>query len=96
MDSATPVVAAAAGKLLRVDNRSRVGRGVPEITEIYNKKCSCRREKTIVFCRACGYYCHGRVRLKCPKHPRVTFLLDITECPRCHSSICLDEYCGDL
>ncbi|KAI5643855.1 hypothetical protein NE865_04031 [Phthorimaea operculella] len=86
----TPVVAAAAGKVLKTSNRA--GRGVPEIADAYAKKCSCRRDKTIVFCRACGYYCHGRTRLKCEMHPRVTFLLDIAECPRCHSPSFLDEY----
>nr|XP_034833357.1 uncharacterized protein CG13380 [Maniola hyperantus] len=92
MESTTPVAAAAAGKAFKVD-RSRVGRGIPDITAMYNKKCSCRREKATVFCRACGYYCHGRVRLKCEIHPRITFLLDINECPRCHSSAFLDEFC---
>lgn len=68
--SSTPVVAAAAGKVLKAPVRA--GRGVPEIIEAYTNKCSCRREKTIVFCRACGYYCHGRIRLKCEQHPRVS------------------------
>ncbi|RVE49970.1 hypothetical protein evm_005438 [Chilo suppressalis] len=86
----TPVVAAAAGKLNKASNRR--GRGVPFITDAYNKKCSCYREKTIVFCRACGYYCNGRIRLKCEEHPRVTFLLDIAECPHCNSTAFLDEY----
>ncbi|CAG4935234.1 unnamed protein product [Colias eurytheme] len=85
----TPVVAAAAGMIFKAPKR--VGRGVPGIMDTYNKKCSCRRDKTMVFCRACGFYCHGRIRLKCEQHPRVTFLLDITECPRCHSSVFLDE-----
>lgn len=65
----TPVAAAAAGEVYKAENR--VGRGVPEITGAYMKKCSCTRDKTIVFCRACGYYCNGRIRLKCEKHPRV-------------------------
>ncbi|XP_049872183.1 uncharacterized protein CG13380 [Pectinophora gossypiella] len=86
----TPVVAAAAGKALKAPNR--VGRGVPEIVDAYLKKCSCSRQKKIVFCRACGFYCNGRIRLKCDLHPRVTFLLDIAECPRCHSPAFLDEY----
>ncbi|CAG9566011.1 unnamed protein product [Danaus chrysippus] len=90
----TPVVAAAAGVICKVGKR--MGRGIPEVNEIYSKKCSCRREKTIVFCRSCGYYCQGRIRLLCEQHPRVTYLLDITECPRCHSSTFLDEYLGDL
>ncbi|KPI98382.1 hypothetical protein RR46_09598 [Papilio xuthus] len=85
----TPVVAAAAGKILKPSKRS--GRGVPQITDVYTRKCSCRRDKTMVFCRACGYYCNGRIRIKCQQHPRVTFLLDISECPRCHSSAFLDE-----
>uniref|UniRef100_A0A2A4JL75 Uncharacterized protein n=1 Tax=Heliothis virescens TaxID=7102 RepID=A0A2A4JL75_HELVI len=89
---ATPVVASAAGKVYKVPNR--LGRGVPELTDVYTKKCSCNRDKTIVFCRSCGYYCNGRIRLICEKHPRVTFLLDIAECPRCHSSLFLDEYFG--
>lgn len=67
--SLTPVVAAAAGKVFKAPVRT--GRGVPEITDVYTKKCSCSRDKTIVFCRACGYYCHGRIRLKCEQHPRV-------------------------
>ncbi|XP_063382813.1 uncharacterized protein LOC134669231 isoform X2 [Cydia fagiglandana] len=87
---ATPAAAAAAGKVYKVG--SRVGRGVPNIAEAYMKKCSCKRDKAIVFCRACGYYCNGRTRLKCEQHPRVTFLLDITECPRCRCSSFLDEY----
>ncbi|KAL0821131.1 hypothetical protein ABMA28_005752 [Loxostege sticticalis] len=88
--TSTPVVAAAAGKVYKVQNR--VGRGVPDIQDAYVKKCSCYRDKTIVFCRACGYYCNGRIRLKCEQHPRVTFLLDIAECPRCNSPSFLDEY----
>lgn len=70
--SSTPVVAAAAGKVFKAPDRP--GRGVPEINVAYTKKCSCRREKTIVFCRACGYYCHGRIRLKCEQHPRVSLI----------------------
>lgn len=66
----TPVVAAAAGKVYKV--ATRVGRGVPDIQHAYTKNCSCYRDKTIVFCRACGYYCNGRIRLKCEQHPRVS------------------------
>ncbi|CAH0687729.1 unnamed protein product [Spodoptera exigua] len=91
---ATPVVASAAGKAYKIPNR--LGRGVPEVKDVYSKKCSCKRDKTIVFCRSCGYYCNGRIRIKCEVHPRVTFLLDIGECPRCHSSMFLDEYSGNL
>ncbi|KAG7300174.1 hypothetical protein JYU34_015723 [Plutella xylostella] len=91
MESITPVVAAAAGKVY-IKASTRVGRGVPEINSEYEKKCSCRRDKTIVFCRACGYYCNGRIRIPCSVHPRVTFLLDISECPRCHSAVFLDEH----
>lgn len=86
----TPVVASATGKFYKVSKR--LGRGVPEVPQVYTKKCSCNRDKTIVFCRSCGYYCNGRIRLKCEIHPRVTFLLDISECPRCHSAVFLDEY----
>lgn len=81
--SSTPVVAAAAGKIFKAPVRA--GRGVPEITEAYIKKCSCRREKTIVFCRACGYYCHGRIRLKCEQHPRVSEINFIEGGYRCCS-----------
>lgn len=88
----TPVVASATGKVYKVPKR--LGRGIPEVKEVYIKQCSCNRGKTIVFCRACGYYCNGRIRLKCAVHPRVTFLLDIAECPRCHSPVFLDEYFG--
>lgn len=70
MESATtPIVAAAAGKIYKIG--SRVGRGIPTIIDTYSNKCSCRREKTFVFCRSCGYNCHGRIRLKCEAHPRV-------------------------
>lgn len=66
----TPIVAAAAGKAHKFSGR--MGRGIPEINNTYTKKCSCRRDKTIVFCRACGYYCNGRIRLVCEIHPRVS------------------------
>ncbi|CAB3244615.1 unnamed protein product [Arctia plantaginis] len=88
----TPVVASATGQVYKIPNR--LGRGVPDVKDVYTKKCSCTRDKTIVFCRACGYYCNGRIRLKCDVHPHITFLLDIAECPRCHSSLYLDEYFG--
>lgn len=65
----TSAIAANASKNYKV--KKRVGRGIPEINKVYIKQCSCRREKTIVFCRACGYYCNGRIRLKCDMHPRV-------------------------
>lgn len=68
----TPLVASAAGQVQKLENR--IGRGVPEVTEAYEKKCSCNRQKTTVFCRACGYYCNGRIRLKCEIHPRVRLL----------------------
>lgn len=67
----TPVVASATGKFYKVSKR--LGRGVPEVPQVYTKKCSCNRDKTIVFCRSCGYYCNGRIRLKCEIHPRVSF-----------------------
>lgn len=70
MEKPTPVVEAAAGKINKLSNR--VGRGIPEILGAYKKLCSCNRDKTIVFCRSCGYYCNGRIRLKCPQHPRVS------------------------
>ncbi|CAK1542150.1 unnamed protein product [Leptosia nina] len=91
MEARTPVAAAARGKIFKAPKRC--GRGVPEITNAYkDKKCSCRRDKAIVFCRVCGFHCHGRIRLTCEQHPRVTFLLDLSECPRCHTSAFLDEY----
>lgn len=81
--STTPVVAAAAGIIYK--SSKRTGRGVPQITNVYAEKCSCDRNKTMVFCRACGYYCHGRVRLTCKQHPRVSYFIAAT-------SICIKYY----
>lgn len=66
----TPVVASATGQVYKIPNR--LGRGVPEVKDVFKKKCSCSRDKTIVFCRSCGYYCNGRIRLQCDVHPHVS------------------------
>ncbi|CAF4826966.1 unnamed protein product [Pieris macdunnoughi] len=94
MEKTTPIVAAKAGIIS--NGPKRFGRGAPEIPTAYKNDniCFCSREKAIVFCRACGFYCHGRIRIRCKQHPRVSFLLDITECPRCHSSVFLEEHCA--
>lgn len=79
MEKTTPIVAAAAGSV-RKKMANRIGRGVPEVTDAYSKKCSCNREKATVFCRSCGFYCNGRIRLKCQQHPRVSIVYILNPC----------------
>ena len=45
--------------------------------------CICNRPQQVVMCQKCGYCGEGRIRLPCPSHPSVTFLLDFAVCPNC-------------
>ena len=45
--------------------------------------CICNRPTQLVMCQGCGYTLDGRVRLQCPVHPLITFLLDLAACPKC-------------
>lgn len=65
----TPVAAAALGKNM---NQGIIGgRGLPDTFKHSDEECICIRCKVIVFCRSCGYFMNGRLRRKCPIHPRV-------------------------
>ncbi|ODM95395.1 hypothetical protein Ocin01_11285 [Orchesella cincta] len=46
----------------------------------------CERPKSGVYCNSCSHYIAGiRVRMKCSKHPKEMFLMDLVKCPRCRS-----------
>ena len=49
--------------------------------------CVCNRPQQLVMCQGCGYTLDGRVRLKCPAHPAISFLLDLTACPQCRGDL---------
>ena len=51
------------------------------------KPCICNRPQHIVMCQHCGYTIDGRVRLQCPRHPSITFLLDLAACPQCKMGV---------
>ena len=51
--------------------------------------CICDRPQQLVMCQGCGYTLDGRVRLQCPVHPLITFLLDLTACPKCKGAVAL-------
>ena len=51
--------------------------------------CICDRPQQLVMCQGCGYTLDGRVRLQCPAHPLITFLLDLTACPKCKGPVTL-------
>ncbi|GBP07705.1 hypothetical protein EVAR_2813_1 [Eumeta japonica] len=72
METKTPVVKAATERVIKrkCGTQTRIGRGIPEIGDMLKTVCSCQRSKTIVFCRACGYYCNGRLCIPCEIHPR--------------------------
>lgn len=58
-----------------VSTSKKLGRGTPGISKLYNDKCSCHREKVMVFCRSCGYHIqNSRVALPCVIHPRVSII----------------------
>ena len=49
--------------------------------------CICDRPQQLVMCQGCGYTLDGRVRLQCPAHPLITFLLDLATCPKCKGGV---------
>ena len=49
--------------------------------------CICDRPQQLVMCQGCGYTLDGRVRLKCPAHPLISFLLDLAACPKCKGPV---------
>ena len=60
--------------------------------------CICNRPQQLVMCQGCGYTLDGRVRLQCPAHPAISFLLDLTACPQCKGDVArLKEFpkCAD-
>ncbi|XP_058789193.1 uncharacterized protein CG13380 isoform X2 [Phymastichus coffea] len=58
------------------------GRGFGKFDKI-GSDCICNRPYSHIICLNCGYLMFGRVRYGCPKHKMVTFLIDITNCPKC-------------
>ena len=49
--------------------------------------CICARPQPLVMCQGGGYTLDGRVRLKCPAHPLISFLLDLAACPKCKGPV---------
>lgn len=70
----TSKVAATTGKeaFKAAPANARAGRGIPDIPQMYSIQCCCTRKKTIVFCRCCGYFTNGRIRLQCSIHTNVS------------------------
>ncbi|KAL7296495.1 uncharacterized protein LOC106660049 [Trichogramma pretiosum] len=58
------------------------GRGIANFT-VPSKNCLCERRYKNIICLNCGHLMFGRVRYQCPKHKMITFLIDITNCPKC-------------
>ncbi|XP_011878180.1 PREDICTED: uncharacterized protein CG13380 [Vollenhovia emeryi] len=48
-------------------------------------KCICFRPYSHIICNGCGFWTKGRVRHDCPQHPKIVFLYDHSQCPRCKS-----------
>ncbi|XP_011329538.1 uncharacterized protein LOC105274801 [Ooceraea biroi] len=47
--------------------------------------CICYRPHCNIICNGCGFWTKGRVRYMCPQHPKIVFLHDHAQCPRCRS-----------
>ena len=45
--------------------------------------CICNRPRQLVMCQHCGEMFEGRVKMICPSHPSVTYLLDVVACRGC-------------
>ena len=45
--------------------------------------CICNRPMQLVMCQHCGETFEGRVKMICPSHPSVTYLLDVMACRGC-------------
>ncbi|XP_029662466.1 uncharacterized protein CG13380 [Formica exsecta] len=48
-------------------------------------RCICYRPHSNIICHGCGFWTRGRVRYCCPQHPKIVFLYDYAQCPRCKS-----------
>ncbi|XP_073840067.1 uncharacterized protein [Musca autumnalis] len=48
--------------------------------------CICNRKSQIIECKKCRMLCYGRVSEQCPRHPNVSYLLDLYYCPSCYCS----------
>ncbi|XP_024894137.1 uncharacterized protein LOC112468940 [Temnothorax curvispinosus] len=48
-------------------------------------ECICYRPHSNIICNGCGFWTKGRVRYCCPQHPKIVFLHDHAQCPRCRS-----------
>ena len=64
-------------------NQQQKQKAEDEEMKVQEKVCICNRPQHIVMCQTCGYTIDGRVRLQCPRHPSITFLLDLVVCPQC-------------
>lgn len=61
--------------------RSELSKPVPKKLE--PTTCICQRPKTLLTCHKCNFRLVGRVRQTCPIHPRTSFLMDLSQCPKC-------------
>ncbi|XP_011139038.1 uncharacterized protein LOC105182931 [Harpegnathos saltator] len=50
-----------------------------------SSECICYRPHSNIICNGCGFWTKGRVRYYCPEHPKIVFLHDHEQCPRCRS-----------
>ncbi|XP_011295623.2 uncharacterized protein CG13380 [Musca domestica] len=48
--------------------------------------CICNRKSQIIECKKCRMLCYGRVSETCPRHPNVSYLMDLYYCPSCYCS----------
>ncbi|KAH7728974.1 hypothetical protein AAVH_03347 [Aphelenchoides avenae] len=64
--------------------------GSPARHETAFEQCICERKTTEIFCKWCCHVFSGRVRTKCPRHPKRFFLDDFTRCLQCQSDM-IDE-----
>jgi len=60
--------------------RSKAEKTIPGNT---TTTCICNRPRQLVMCQHCGETFEGRVKLICPSHPSVTYLLDVVACRGC-------------
>ena len=61
--------------------------GVTPVPGEPRSQCICNRPQQLVMCQGCGFTLDGRIRLQCPAHPAVTFLLDLNACPQCRAAV---------
>ncbi|XP_036145286.1 uncharacterized protein CG13380 isoform X2 [Monomorium pharaonis] len=70
------------GYIIRNNTRIIV-KNVPSLDA--SSECICYRPHSNVICNGCGFWSRGRVRNSCPQHPKIVFLHDYDQCPRCKS-----------